>query len=266
MAELSRKHYSVKKDRVKTHSYRLQAQILNLPGCKILWLNTYMPTDPQRINEYDDSVLREVLCEVESLLSSCTYTDVIWAGDLNWDMSRRTYFSTTMASFVEKLGLVSLWSQHPVKYTYMHMDHKSLSVIDHFMLSPRLLSLVEDCGIVERGDNLSGHCPIWVRLRLGALPVKKSSSAWVPRKPAWSKATQESIADYSHNLESKLCAINLPLLELGCQNPLCQDQSHSEKRDSFVLDILMSLVECPTHHFLCLGDRQEYFGQYTVTP
>ena len=74
---------------------------------------------------------------------------------------------------MDRLGLVSLWSQHQVKYTYMHTDYKSTSVIDHFMLSPRLLSLVEDCGVVERGDNLSGHSPIWVKLRLGALPIRK---------------------------------------------------------------------------------------------
>ena len=148
-----------------------------------------------------------------------------------------------MAAFVDKLGLVSLWSQHPVKYTYMHTDHKSLSVIDHFMLSPRLLSLVEDCGVIERGDNISGHCPIWVKLRLGTLPVKQGAAAWVPRKPAWSKATQDNKAVYTQDLQSKLMAINLPLLELGCENPHCQDKSHSERRDSFVLDILLALVE-----------------------
>ena len=118
-----------------------------------------MPTDPQRNNEYDDADLREVLLEVESVLTTCTYTDVIWAGDLNWDMIRLTHFSRTMASFMQRLGLISLWSQYPVKYTYMHTDHKSMSTLDHFMLSPRLLSLVEGCGIVEREDNLPGQKP-----------------------------------------------------------------------------------------------------------
>ena len=65
-----------------------------------------------------------------------------------------TYFARTMASFVERLGLVSLWSDHPVNYTYMHNDNKSVSVLDYPLLSPRLLGLVEECGVVERGDNL----------------------------------------------------------------------------------------------------------------
>ena len=243
MAQLSRKAYSVKKDRLKTHGYRLQAQILNLPSGKILWLNTYMPTDPHRMTEYDDSILREVLLEVETLLTNCTYSDVIWAGDLNWDMSRTTYFSRTMEAFMSRLGLVSLWSHHPVKQTYMHTDHKSVSVIDHFILSPRLLALVEDCGVVERGDNLSGHSPIWVTLRLGSLPVKAGSASWTPRKPSWSKASQENISHYRSDLENKLVAIKLPLFELSCEKPNCQDKSHSEHRDSFVLDILLAMVE-----------------------
>jgi hypothetical protein len=121
MAQLSRKTYSVKK--VTTHGYRLQAQVLNMPSCKVLWLNTYMPTDPPRVTEYDDSVLKEVLLEVETLLTSCTYTDVVWAGDLNWDMTRGTQFSKTMATFMDRLGRVSMWSQHPVNYTYMHTAH-----------------------------------------------------------------------------------------------------------------------------------------------
>ena len=244
LAQLSKKFYCVKKDRVTTGGFRIQAQVLNMPTCKLLWLNTYMPTDPQRVTEYDDTDLQEVLLEVETILSSSNYTDVIWAGDLNWDMKRATYFSRTMYAFVERLGLVSLWSNHPVRYTYMHTDNKSSSVLDHFLLSPRLLNLVEGCGVVERGDNLSGHCPIWVKLRLGTLPVKRGTAREVARKPAWSKATEDHVLQYTSDLEQRLLNISVPLLALGCESPHCQDGGHSEQRDSFMLDILLALVEC----------------------
>ena len=45
LAQLSKKFYCVKKDRVTTRGFRIQAQVLNMPTCKLLWLNTYMPTD-----------------------------------------------------------------------------------------------------------------------------------------------------------------------------------------------------------------------------
>ena len=54
-----------------------------MPTCRLLWLNTYMHTDPKRITEYDDFELQEVLVEVEAILSTCSYTDVIWGGDIN---------------------------------------------------------------------------------------------------------------------------------------------------------------------------------------
>ena len=194
VAQLSRKTISVKKDRVVSRSFRIQAQVLNLPSSRLLWINTYLPTDPQRMN-YDDSELMEVLCEVETILSTVTYTDVLWTGDMNWDMKRVTQFSHTMHGFVERMGLVSLWSQHPVDYTHIHTDNKSVSTVDYFVLSPRLVPLVSGSGAIHRGDNLSRHSPIWVRLNLGSLQVRK-----IPRKPSWPKASEEDAQEYTSTL------------------------------------------------------------------
>ena len=129
-------------------------------------MNTYLylPPDPQIIGQYADSVLREVLAELESIMSNSTYDEVVWGSDLNWDITRNTCFSRTMTSFVERTGLLPFWPEHPVPYTHVHTDGKSKSTIDHFLMSPRLVPLVSECGVVERGDNLSRHCPIWVKL------------------------------------------------------------------------------------------------------
>ena len=254
VAQLSRKTISVKKDRVVSRSFRIQAQVLNLPSSRLLWINTYLPTDPQRMN-YDDSELMEVLGEVETILSTVTYTDVLWTGDMNWDMKRVTQFSHTMHGFVERMGLVSLWSQHPVDYTHIHTDNKSVSTVDHFVLSPRLVPLVSGSGAIHRGDNLSRHSPIWVRLNLGSLPVRKKLAEKIPRKPSWPKASEEDAQEYTSTLQARLEALRVPQ-NLFCSNPNCIDQQHSHDRDSFTLDILMSLVET-THTTLpmCGGRR-----------
>ena len=41
-------------------SKRVQACLLALPGCRLIWLNSYFPTDPETPN-FDDSDLRETL-------------------------------------------------------------------------------------------------------------------------------------------------------------------------------------------------------------
>ena len=68
------------------------------------------------IRQYDDSDLQELLSEVEELLAGGSFDDVVWGSDLNWDPSRVTYFARIMKSFMDRLGLVSAWTQHPCSY------------------------------------------------------------------------------------------------------------------------------------------------------
>ena len=157
---------SVKKDRVTTRSYRLQAQILNISFARILWINSYLPTDPQTIGAYDPSDLLEMLGEVEYILETENYTDVIWVGDLNWDINRSSQFSSIMKGFVAKIGLETSWAHHNIDFTHLHTDNRSTSTIDHFLLSPRLIQLVSEAGVVHKGDNMSRHSPIWIKLRV----------------------------------------------------------------------------------------------------
>ena len=90
---------------------------------------------------------------------------------------------------MDKIGLVSLWESHPVDYTHLHTDYKSTSVIDHFMMNKRLLTLVVDCGPIHLGDNRSRNKPIMVKLDLGAIPVKQKVNIRTTKRPAWYKAT-----------------------------------------------------------------------------
>ena len=122
LAQLSVKTANVKKTRIVTQSWRVQAQVLDFPTTKLLWINTYLPTDPLTI-DFDESELLGVLSEIDFILDKTLFGDVFWNGDLTWDMSRRSGFSLIMKDFVEKLGLVSLWCHHPIDYTHVHTDH-----------------------------------------------------------------------------------------------------------------------------------------------
>ena len=199
LAQLSRKEIAIKKERVITKNYRIQAQILNLPSSRILWLNTYLPTDPQLVGGYDDSDLQDVLAEVDSILRNCNYTDLVWGSDLNWDMRRNTYFANIVKEFVNRLDLTPLWAHHPVDFTHVHTDNKSLSTLDHFLISPRLLPLVDSCGAIQKGDNFSRHSPIWLTLNVGALPLRLNA----PRRPAWSQATEEDVLKFTTDMQTR---------------------------------------------------------------
>ena len=126
LAQLSSKHLDIRKDRVKTTSFRIQAQVLNFPTSRILWINTYFPTDPQTL-AFDDSELMEVLGELTKIIENTDYTDIVWNGDINWDPRRNSGFSREVKSFVDRTGLVPLWDVHPVDYTHIHTHAVHLS-------------------------------------------------------------------------------------------------------------------------------------------
>ena len=243
LAQLATRQLEVGRARVGTSSPRLQAQILTFPTCNILWINGYMPCDPQ-LQSFDDTDLVSTLSEVESLVTTHTTCEVVWASDMNWDTSRDNHFTRTVAAALQRIGLTSVWEGREIDYTHIHTDGVSTSTIDHFLVSRGLLKLVEECGPVHQGDNLSRHSPILLSLRLGEMERQEVPEQPPPRRmPAWDRATTEELEEYRSVLEVRLQTIQCPASMSRCTNISCQVQSHSEVRDKLVLDILLAMVE-----------------------
>ena len=228
-------------DRISTKSFRIQAQVLHFPTTRLLWVNCYFPTDPGGEN-FDEEELLGVLKEIETLMDTVDFDDVLMNGDLNFDPSRSSGFARTVGRFLTKLGLASAWDNFPVDYTHIHTDFKSTSTLDHFILNQRLMNTVIDCGVMHLGDNPSRHSPIILKLDLGSIPKREVSKEARGKKPAWYKADQNQKDLFTSDLYDRLSNLSLPD-SLHCSNPQCQDSAHSEERDSHVLDILIALIE-----------------------
>ena len=77
---------------------------------------------------------------------------------------------------------------------------------------------------------------------MGKIPIKSKKVPHKSRKPAWFKASQDDKDQYTSDLHERLCNLDQPV-SLDCQNPNCKDASHTQDRDSYVLDILTSVIE-----------------------
>ena len=262
LAQLSLKDKIVKKNRVVTKSWRIQAQILNLPTTRLLWINAYFPTDPQTV-DFDDTEVLEVLTEIEMIMDKTDFDDVILNGDLNWDIDRKTTFCNILSSFFEKIGLVSLWRHHHVDHTHVHTDNVSTATLDHFLVNERLLPLVEQCLVLHRGDNMSRHSPILLKLQAGKIPAKQKESSWLPRKPAWYKASLVDIDNYKMDMQARLQSVRAPI-SLQCSDPHCSDPAHSKERDDHVLDLLCHVVES-SHTMLPLAGGRRAVPRSTTS-
>ena len=156
LVQLAEKGLAVARARVTSNSPRVQAQVLTFTSFKVLWMNAYLPCDPQ-FQHYDDTELIQTLSEVERIVAEFSECEVVWAADMNYDTRRDNHFTRTVRPVLQRMGLVSLWEGRNVDHTHVHTDGVSTSIIDHFLVSRPLLALVEDCGPVHRGNNLSRH-------------------------------------------------------------------------------------------------------------
>ena len=133
-------------------------------------------------------------------------------------MTRNTSFARTLSGFVERLGVVSV-------------------VSEPFPIHPYPIH-----GVVERGDNLSRHNPIWVKLKLGQLPLRNPARTWATRKPCLSKASHDDVDNYTASLQDKLLALQVPD-SAWCADPHCRNDHHCQERDKLVLGILDCVVK-----------------------
>ena len=240
LAQMSTKLLKINKIRIKTTSPRIQAQVLQLNNTKLMWLNAYLPCDsgPTNIDE-----LNEVLGEIENILDTSQYDDVIWGGDLNWHKDRNSSHSNIMQGFIDRLGLTSVWEKFPCDFTHRHTDNKSFSSIDHFIVNPRLLNHIESCAPVHLIDNLSRHAPIMLKLKVNEIPSNKTVNIEKPRKPSWYKANQRQVKKYTNDLDHKIQNINPPEC-LECTNVNCDNvELHSQERDNYLVDLLSAAIE-----------------------
>ena len=257
---------NIKKEKISVQSWRIQAQVLHIEAYKLIWLNCYFPTDPQTI-QYDDTELLEVLDEIEAILDNNDFDDCIIGGDLNFDNSRSSGFTSAVRSFLSRLGLYSVWEKFPVDFTHLHTDFKSSSVLDHFLVNQRLLENIVDAGPVHLGDNLSRHSPIMMKLRLPAIPVRPPQPpASRPRRPAWYKATVEQKAQYTSILDSRLQELDVPVQSLECRDIHCECEAHTRERDEFVLDILCTMIETSYTCIPLSGSNRSKQSNYQPLP
>ena len=241
IAQMYDKSLNLKVDRIVTKNFRIQAQILNFETSKLLWLNTYFPTDPGgEIFEMEE--LSELLSAIETVMDTVDFDDILWNGDLNHDPSRTSGFARTLSGFLSRLGLVTVWDKFPVDYTHVHTDFKSTSTLDHFVVNRKLLDHIVDCGVLHLGDNPSRHSPIMLKLNVGNILKLNKKEMIRHRKPVWYKADQMARDNFTMDLHNRLVSLVEPE-SLKCCHCQCQSKQHSEERDSFVLDILISVIE-----------------------
>ena len=235
---------------IKT-SKRVQACMLNLPGCRILWLNTYFPTDPQTQN-FDDTDLRETIAAIKAILDNNEHDEVLWQGDLNADFLRNSKYVQVVKEAIEEINVKSVWNKYPVDFTYCSPTEVSFSTIDHSLVTETLDSSIKDAGVIHLGDNVSGHSPIYLKLNIGSLPCNTEQARSFSSKQNWQKATHEDKINFKAAVSESLSNVQIPAAIIDCNDVNCTDPVHRVNIDGYTVDIIK-----------CLESSAETFIPYT---
>ncbi len=222
---------------------RCYGGLLELSGLNILILSVYMPCD----TSYDHNnldIYNDVLHCIIDVCNNHTHIDhIVLAGDLNTDLTRGNSLHTReLLQFAARNNLC--FGVHcecaNIQYTFENINVGTFSTLDHFLFSENIMPCVTEYRSIHDGDNLSDHSPVLIRLALGVDHIAGSNArTFVPRS-SWTKASEQNISSYRHELDTLMDAIALPMDLIQCQDMHCI--SHRDTIEKYYGDLISACI------------------------
>ena len=239
IGQLMKKDLNINKKRIVFKSPRIQGHLLEFGNAEILWINIYWPTDNRK---QDTEEIINLISELETKISHYPEAKLIMGGDWNYNNSIDTAFTRVINEGLARMEAETLWNHKTIDFTYEH--GKARSTIDHFMVSKELIPMISDMGVIHRGDNLSGHSPIYMTLEVNQIRKKTPVNIHpATRTPNFEKANLQELDKYRNMLEINLRNIGTPAGLEDCTNCKCKQDKHKEESDNLILDILIRMIE-----------------------
>ena len=236
-------------------SKRVQAIHVKINNNAYVFINIYMPTDPQT-NNFDDSELIKTLQDIRYVFSLYEPSvNFILMGDLNCDFQRNSRFVHIINNFLDEQNLVTVWNKFPVDFTYCHPTPNNerqyiFSTIDHFLVNENFIqNCVEGC-VLHLGENLSKHELLFLKIDCEHYEKINPSAMHetVCVKPCWNKASIEQKEALLETFNSYLNQILVPFEALTCRNLQCKSIQHKEDIDQYAVSIMDALQSAVDQH------------------
>ena len=236
------KKIQVKKaTRLSSDNFRIQAVILEYENCKILLINTYFPCDAQNmvLSEAESADLQNLLSNISAIkLKYAKKIDTsIILGDINFDSHRYTGHTQAVNTYLETERLCSVWDFFPADFTFSSRD--SFSTLDHFLISNTQSNMVLEAGPVHDPENMSGHCPIYMKVDLTKANNPPEEISRNPRLN-WGRSSPEQQESYSNQLGDFLHHCDDCL---QCDNILCENVAHLHDIERVTAELLGAITD-----------------------
>ncbi len=188
----------------------------------IIVCNMYMPCD----NTGDINTYNEVWADAINICNAHDAQYVIFAGDLNTDLTRHNSAHTTGLIDLcrsENFTCVKTHPQCQIDYSYESKINGQKSCLDHFIISDNLHDSVQSCYVAHDYDNMSDHSVVYLNLLLNfdVSHILVDTVIENVSKPMWWKASHGNIVNYKTHLDQLLNDIDLPVHVISCTDVMC---------------------------------------------
>lgn len=164
----------------------------------ITLVNVYLP-----VNTGDSDYIENLLCilqDIRTVLCENNSGLTIFGGDFNIDFKNDSKGKQLICDFIYSLDLVlcddittsDTNDTTNSMFTYHCPNGVTGSFIDHFCISSSLYCKVLSSAIIENGDNLSDHSPLYININLSDyIDLESHRSTFMTKRLRWDKANLE---------------------------------------------------------------------------
>ena len=210
---------------------------------ELLCVNAYMPTDNQSKTVIDQNFV-ETLDAVEMFIEKCSVRNVIFAGDMNADFSRKNAHDVYLKDFIHRNDLVCCDDLNVSEkgYTYHDPGNGSFTCIDHFIVSSGLKNQIFSVSRCDWSFNPSNHLPIILDVKLSDFSqnsIVDVETEMTDKPICWHKVTDDHRKVYCYHQNVFLNELALPDVAF-CSDVKCDNPQHKDELDMWC----HRLVEC----------------------
>jgi len=166
----------------------------------------------------------------------CQHPDchIILGGDFNVDFARNHLHTELLTDFCDNLSLEPVYQHNKYRIDYSYNFNMSrFNTLYHFIISRILFeNSIMSVDPIQRGDNLSDHKPIDMKLCLDKKFVSLSEKIYCDRI-AWYKAEKSHRTEYQSTLRAMLQRVKISTEAITCENPLCKNINHCSELNAY---------------------------------
>ena len=247
---------------VSPASPRIQAVSMKLGVKTILLINSYFPTDTQKSDDLTE--LMTTLLSIQKIIEDNHFDSLIWTGDVNTDFQRKNEFTATMEHFIDEINILKAWDRFNVDFTHVHEQNGNTytSTIDHFFWNETVAATVEEAGVLHLPGNTSDHCPIYSKFQIenadDVVTDSTQTNMHKNAKPSWKNATTEQKMKYADKLENLMTTLPIPRCLEDCKDVNCNDKSHRDACDQFMVEILSCMEKTAEAHIPIIQGKKNF--------